>query len=1213
MPDLCCARRGPLILLMAMLGATLPLRLDQFALGQVAPASGRAAVESARSAPPRLDEMLGEAPGEPLVLPAPPGVDAARLAPHAPGEGRATLPLDEALTRLAPTNVFPPTRSVNPPTDQVLRDTTRLYLEAREMAIDGRFFDSIRTLEQALKLDPGSISCLRLLAENYLSTTGPAKALGLYETILAIDPDDVDALWRLGSAAWQRRDVPRAAAMLGRAYTLLSHPAPRGADRDVWCLATHNFGQVLLTEGYDEAGVGVWHELMQALPALPPQSPRYQREIDRLYRSAPEMWRDLGDAFCRLQRFDEAIEVYARAADSARLGDEAMLPRLIWALARSGRTNTAMGILIDAVDDPQQGRSGEMVSLFRGTTLGDRLIEALRHRLDEQPAELKYVKAIAALLEHDRGDAIILEYLAEHGADMEVARDLLPWTIERLAPSQSLRLIIGVAGRLGRVPDELIDELTALTDDPDRFTASWSELPPEVRLDPMAELVYIAMLMRAFRYEEAGAALDALIAANPALVDARLRRVGMLIVLNLTDAASELLDGANPGPDDPLDATYHKALLLAQAGRIEEALHAIERLASDRPDDIDRVEHLRRKAGLLVSIGRHADAATALNGALEIDPRSDSVYALLMRLYGFSGPVRDNARLGEIVGLLLANAPQGRTARMLRAEQDALRGRFDDAIATYQTLVSEDPADDAALDGLVKIWLAAGRAAEAADWLAAARQSRPGDRRLRDAWLRALVADHRGNEVIDLLRAAIARRPYDIDSYRRLEEVLKAVGREEESLQVMRQRWSQMPPSVARSLALAELDVQAEQGPAALVHLHEALKQADDHLSRHLESIMVMATRVASVGPQDEAMELVRATGERVIAQRVAAPSSVYLAYAVALVELDLPLDEILGAIDRAKAVNPSIELEMTALATISLVRRERPDDACLLVDRWLGEERPLGADEAGLVERRILLSVIRNEPQRTIDLTRRAFAGEAHTRMRILNVQPVPSRKQYDPLADSLYLLSGEFSSRGFTASHELLLEEALKVDDSHPAANNDLGYSLADRGERLEEAEAMLVKAIKAEPSNSAYLDSLGWVRYKLGRLEHLDDEPRDLHEYAAIPLLEDAVFLRKSEGRPDIDTVVIFDHLGDAYWRAGRTADAINTWERAAETLDEYVQMAQQNASDEASAAAEIELYKEHYGPTVQSARSKMESARAGQAPPVAPSPALDEPHP
>jgi len=89
----------------------------------------------------------------------------------------------------------------------------------------------------------------------------------------------------------------------------------------------------------------------------------------------------------------------------------------------------------------------------------------------------------------------------------------------------------------------------------------------------------------------------------------------------------------------------------------------------------------------------------------------------------------------------------------------------------------------------------------------------------------------------------------------------------------------------------------------------------------------------------------------------------------------------------------------------------------------------------------------------------------------------------------------------------------DALALEPRSPEANNFLGYLLADRGRDLEEAHALIRAAVAADPDNGAYLDSLGWVLFRLGRLEE------------AQRLLERA--LQLTGGDP-----VIHEHLGDVF---------------------------------------------------------------------------------
>src|SRR4029453_18888114 len=72
-----------------------------------------------------------------------------------------------------------------------------------------------------------------------------------------------------------------------------------------------------------------------------------------------------------------------------------------------------------------------------------------------------------------------------------------------------------------------------------------------------------------------------------------------------------------------------------------------------------------------------------------------------------------------------------------------------------------------------------------------------------------------------------------------------------------------------------------------------------------------------------------------------------------------------------------------------------------------------------------------------------------------------------------------------GDIAGAEAAARDALAHDPENPTALNFLGYLLADHNLKLDEAAGLIQKALQRDPDNGAYLDSLGWVYYRLGRL--------------------------------------------------------------------------------------------------------------------------------
>ncbi|HXH25388.1 MAG TPA: tetratricopeptide repeat protein [Vicinamibacterales bacterium] len=128
-------------------------------------------------------------------------------------------------------------------------------------------------------------------------------------------------------------------------------------------------------------------------------------------------------------------------------------------------------------------------------------------------------------------------------------------------------------------------------------------------------------------------------------------------------------------------------------------------------------------------------------------------------------------------------------------------------------------------------------------------------------------------------------------------------------------------------------------------------------------------------------------------------------------------------------------------------------------------------------------------------------------------------------------YALADLYRDSGRDLDAEKTLRQILAIDPTNANALNYLGYLLALRGERLDEAISLVRRALDADPDNGAYLDSLGWAYFRRGDL----DEAEKYLSAAAARLPENSE---------------IQDHLGDVYARRGRLQEAIAAWRRALE---------------------------------------------------------------
>ena len=125
---------------------------------------------------------------------------------------------------------------------------------------------------------------------------------------------------------------------------------------------------------------------------------------------------------------------------------------------------------------------------------------------------------------------------------------------------------------------------------------------------------------------------------------------------------------------------------------------------------------------------------------------------------------------------------------------------------------------------------------------------------------------------------------------------------------------------------------------------------------------------------------------------------------------------------------------------------------------------------------------------------------------------------------SNTLYQLADMYKDAGRNPDAEKALRQLLSVEPANANALNYLGYLLALRGDRLDEAIELVRKALVAEPDNGAFLDSLGWAYYRKG---DLGEAERYLGQAATrLP--------RNSE---------VQDHLGDVLAKRGRLPDAVD----------------------------------------------------------------------
>ncbi len=138
-----------------------------------------------------------------------------------------------------------------------------------------------------------------------------------------------------------------------------------------------------------------------------------------------------------------------------------------------------------------------------------------------------------------------------------------------------------------------------------------------------------------------------------------------------------------------------------------------------------------------------------------------------------------------------------------------------------------------------------------------------------------------------------------------------------------------------------------------------------------------------------------------------------------------------------------------------------------------------------------------------------------------------LPSRAPFQSII--LGTLGDTYASLDDWENADVAYEEAISLDPDNDVALNNYAYYLSEREMRLEEARDMALRALELNPDNAAFLDTMGWIYFKMGEYEKA-------HEY-----------IRASIETGDASAEVM-EHMGDVYDKMGDPDRAHYWWQKA-----------------------------------------------------------------
>ena len=527
--------------------------------------------------------------------------------------------------------------------------------------------------------------------------------------------------------------------------------------------------------------------------------------------------------------------------------------------------------------------------------------------------------------------------------------------------------------------------------------------------------------------------------------------------------------------------------------------------------------------------------------ATRLDPNNVGGHRILSRIYSIKSGLRDNdldkkaaeqaiAELREVARL----DPTDPEAWALLGEFFYATGKYKEAIEAWTRWVGASPA----LDARIFQFVTNGR-----ELTTDAANARLGE---------ALIATGRTTEAIAAIRRAIALNPENKGYSDLLGQAFEASGSDTDTIAELQRIVADNPTNTATVRLLARIQARAGRVDESVATVRAGLaRQAKGDreqllLRLFLAQILSDALRYTESIAVFEELLKERNIGDSVLAaddeREIAA---VVLQRIINLQKMAGRTTEVTATIERMRRLlgpsDPTAEEEyieflrnqgrrQEALSTIRSARLRFPDEL-ELVNLEAATLTDLGrVDEAmTLLRGRLKGSLEDFDTYRLIStLYSQAGRGRESVEAARKMLELAPPERQ-DLIAAALLTLSSAQERAGDPKGAEESLRRILAREPNNATALNNLGYFLVERNERLNEALEMIKKAVRAEPTNSSFLDSLGWAYFKLG---NLDEAERHLNEAA----------------RRDATSATIHNHLGDIYQRRGKTEQARAAWQKA-----------------------------------------------------------------
>jgi tetratricopeptide (TPR) repeat protein len=1145
-----------------------------------------------------LSEQQRQTPdAKALAISPPPGIDTADVAPIGDSDANARMSVDAVLAK------FQPEPASAPAEHAANQQAIRLYVSGKAKLEDGQPGKAVTDLEAATRLDPGAAEPWCELGEAQLALGRRTSAIASYQKAVKLGLDDPRLLVLLAREAMKGRHYDDAAKLLVQAQK-----SPSAKDEPgLAVLANTDLAEAVAALGYLGASRDLLARGLQGSFEGLGQS-RLRSELAEVVRRRGELWQRVGDISCRLGQYDKAAEAYANAAQVPTLDPGSVISRRVYAYLKLGRSADAALVVIEDIRQSlgrvEDRHMGVIRFLAQGTEAGPKMGEAIGDlsRMvgpEGTPTVLnRLARASAAALSGEQARGVLRARLAKSPEDPDLTCDLL-----RTRGADDYRGTIADCTKLIQASPLAADSYAQMIIVRGQSVEAIVQALSKDRA-PAARLLGAALLTKLARPDQALARLEGDWPAEllaPALMEQTQAAVAGGDWTKAAAFESQL--ATLKGPES---ARAH-ARALESMQQFDQALQALEPVAESADA---QVEDRLLAADLALRADKPLVAEEYLQAAVAADRFDERAHEALLSLYGPGGPLADDTKLTNAARALRQSVASSRAIRGLSAQDLVSRSLWAQAQRELMTLLTDGNENPGVMKLLVTVWERAAQSdpeltAGGERWLRAELAERPESSAMLITLAHVLVAENKASEADSMLVARMQASPLPELARTREWVVRDGLERPDEADQMARLRLERAPKNIDNTIELAEILVKAGD-------VDEAAKRLTSGLPEHVKLTSEQAARLVAVLPKIKPETLAKRDPASLdvairlfdlIAGRGSMTPQMH-ATRLTLLASGHPdeTDRLIAAVDEMLSKNPQLYAQAYDAVIQALSKLEKPkpmlaflaaaslhakpplDQLYLL---WFGQTCAKG-DEADLEK-------LVNGPKDNEQCAAMLHAWLARPGAGAEDDLPETLSERR---ADIARYAGDLMTNLGRDELAEKAYRLALKVHPDHAWAANNLGYALLESGRDIPEATRLIEVAYKELNEEYQVIDSMGWLRYKQGKISDTRDEANVVMEQGALSLLKQALedMQELAALNPDRKDATIMDHAADAYWRSGDKDKAKELWLSAEGVLNDEMRAATRNqASDVVKKRVQTQL---------QSVKAKRTAAERNQEPPVAP---------